>query len=219
MSTDTPMYEHKQLIEWAERIWIETGHPSAAYLHRALASRSGMAAPAGETPRTDALENALSTEWKDLQSKCAPWSGSEAAFNDLRERHTKARLEHAKALERELAAVKEKQARRNKHDPVTRLHNLCDGLQREKEESPYGTKAWDELQAENDSLRKELAAVKADLAKAIGSHVADLSTWHEALPVRDEEAIKKARFWDQWTIEDCKYMARAYLRAVGERDE
>ena len=32
--------------------------------------------------------------------------------------------------------------------------------------------------------------------------------------VRDEEAVKKARFWDQWSAEDCKYMARAYLNAV-----
>ena len=66
-------------------------------------------------------------------------------------------------------------------------------------------------------FQRELAAVKAELAKAISNHAADLSTWHEALPARDEGAVKKARFWDQWTIEDCKYMARAYLRAVGER--
>jgi hypothetical protein len=37
-------HEHRQLVEWAERIWIETGHPSAAYLHRALAAQSATAA-------------------------------------------------------------------------------------------------------------------------------------------------------------------------------
>lgn len=29
----------KQLVHWAERLWIETGHPDAAHLHRELHAR------------------------------------------------------------------------------------------------------------------------------------------------------------------------------------
>ncbi|NOU20414.1 MAG: hypothetical protein HOO93_01255 [Methyloglobulus sp.] len=42
-------------------------------------------------------------------------------------------------------------------DPVKRLHNLCDFLEQQKHESPYSAESWDELQAENDRLRWELA--------------------------------------------------------------
>lgn len=46
MSQSEAPHEHRQLVEWAERIWIETGHPSAAYLHRALAAQSATPANA-----------------------------------------------------------------------------------------------------------------------------------------------------------------------------
>ena len=105
--------------------------------------------PEGETPRTDALDRDFATE-----------VGSKGATVEQYHHYYMRARKLARQLERELAAVKEKQAWRNKHDPVTRLHNLCDGLQREKGESPYGVKAWDELQAENDSLRKELTDLR-----------------------------------------------------------
>ena len=140
--------------------------------------------PAGETPRTDAYYAELRSwvEYCKQYPNMTPEQYEQCPLECDEE-------EFAKRLERELAAVKEKQTWRNKHDPVTRLHNLCDGLRWEKEESPYGVKAWDDLQVENDSLRKELAAVKADLAKAISNHAADLSI----KPARDAEERNKLR--------------------------
>lgn len=42
-------------------------------------------------------------------------------------------------------------------DPSKRLRNLCDFLEEQKQNSPYSAKSWDELQAENEKLRQELA--------------------------------------------------------------
>ena len=41
-------------------------------------------------------------------------------------------------------------------DPVKRLHNLCDMLQEQQDDSPYSADAWTELEAENARLRTEL---------------------------------------------------------------
>jgi len=41
-------------------------------------------------------------------------------------------------------------------NPVKRLHNLCDMLQEQQDESPYSADSWSELEAENERLRVEL---------------------------------------------------------------
>ena len=62
----------------------------------------------------------------------------------------------------------------------------------------------------------ELAAVKADLTKALVNHAADLS----AKPARDEEAVGMAK-WSIGHLPKTAFakVSRAYLRAVGESDE
>jgi len=44
-------------------------------------------------------------------------------------------------------------------DPLTRLNRLCDFLEEQKNENPYGSEAWQELQNENNRLRIELAQI------------------------------------------------------------
>jgi hypothetical protein len=41
-------------------------------------------------------------------------------------------------------------------DPVKRLHNLCDWMESQKDDSPYSVEAWEDLQSENDRLRQEI---------------------------------------------------------------
>jgi hypothetical protein len=59
-------------------------------------------------------------------------------------------------------------AERNKADPVTRLHNLCDALEEEKESSPYSAEAWDLQQDAYAEKCRELkdAVAYADQLKA-----------------------------------------------------
>jgi chromosome segregation ATPase len=47
---------------------------------------------------------------------------------------------------------------RRKGDPRTRLHNLCEGLERDKHDSPYSAESWDQLTEENNQLRRDLTA-------------------------------------------------------------
>lgn len=51
---------------------------------------------------------------------------------------------------------------RRKGDPCTRLHNICQALQDEKNGSTYGPEEWDRLSGENDDLRAQLAAAQKD---------------------------------------------------------
>ena len=44
-------------------------------------------------------------------------------------------------------------------DPLTRLNRLCDFLEEQKNESPYSSEAWQQLQDENTRLRIELAQI------------------------------------------------------------
>ena len=42
---------------------------------------------------------------------------------------------------------------KNENDPVKRLHNLCNAIQEQQDESPYSAGSWDKLDAENLRLR------------------------------------------------------------------
>lgn len=64
----------------------------------------------------------------------------------------------AAIVERALDKLAEQMRKERSTSAVGRLHNLCDALRYDKEHSPYSVEAWDELTAENDNLRKQLAA-------------------------------------------------------------
>jgi len=53
-----------------------------------------------------------------------------------------------------------------------RLHNLCDFLAHEKEDSPYSAQSWDELQEENNVLRKRLAIKEKEFEQLKAIHEA-----------------------------------------------
>lgn len=47
---------------------------------------------------------------------------------------------------------------RRKDDPVTRLHNICEAIAEEADGSEFSREEWERIDAENLSLRKQLAA-------------------------------------------------------------
>jgi len=51
-----------------------------------------------------------------------------------------------------------------------RLHNLCSFLEHEKNDSPYSSESWDELQDENNRLRTELAILRKEKETLIKIH-------------------------------------------------
>ena len=57
----------------------------------------------------------------------------------------------------ELAELKRDREARNKIDPVTRLHNLCDHLAEQRKESPYDEESWRLLDEERTALAAKLA--------------------------------------------------------------
>lgn len=71
----------------------------------------------------------------------------------------------------------EMEINRRRGDPCTRLHNLCEGLEADKQNSPYSAESWDELIAENDRLRRELSSAEA-----------------RALAAENEAALWKGRY-------------------------
>jgi len=79
----------------------------------------------------------------------------------------------AVALEQELNA--------RKGDPTTRLHNICAALEEDKGNSPYTAEAWDQLDAENQNLRRTLAAKLSELERisdALGTNEGHSSVDH-----------------------------------------
>jgi hypothetical protein len=54
---------------------------------------------------------------------------------------------------------------RNAIDPVTRLHNLCDGLAEHRRESPYDEKSWELADESYQAKCAELKAAEARLAR------------------------------------------------------
>lgn len=69
-------------------------------------------------------------------------------------------------LRAKLEAAERDSLARNKIDPVTRLHNLCDAIAEQRHESPYTADQIDLLDAENKELREKLKAAEAAAAKA-----------------------------------------------------
>ena len=51
-----------------------------------------------------------------------------------------------------------------------RLHRLCDFLEKQKHDSPYSAESWDELQAENNQLRTELAILRKEREQLVKIH-------------------------------------------------
>jgi hypothetical protein len=67
---------------------------------------------------------------------------------------------------------------------VEQLHNLCNFLEDQKNDSPYSAEAWDELQKENDRLRVALAQIikiHEDLARKYGELQSDLFNCRQAI--------------------------------------
>lgn len=93
-------------------------------------------------------------------------------FPDLHNRPTRAIMEWAmKAMDVARAPLEAKLAERDaeierlkarrKADPIERLHNICDALNEQKDESPYDEKSWDLADESNRILQKEVAHWKA----------------------------------------------------------
>src|SRR6266853_558635 len=106
----------------------------------------------------------------------------------LSERDTKS-IQLAQRDER----IVELEARR-KTDPVERLHNICDALNEQLDESPYDEKAWELADADNRQLRQRAEAAEArvreleDLANKALQEFQVLHSERDALRARLDSA-------------------------------
>jgi hypothetical protein len=66
----------------------------------------------------------------------------------------------ANARESDAERIRELEAEvaRRKGDPVTRLHNLCEGMEQDRHDSPYSAEAWEAQDAAYREKCAELAA-------------------------------------------------------------
>lgn len=141
--------------------------------------------PAEPPAPDDLVDDALS--WGALWRECNRWKeDSQAQAKTIarlgataEDRNVVDQLRHD-AYERDIAALRaenERQAReiaehkrdreaRNKIDPVTRLHNLCDGLAEHRRESPYDEESWRLADESYQKKCKELTALQAKVTQA-----------------------------------------------------
>jgi len=68
-----------------------------------------------------------------------------------------------KKAEQDRDALREELSRR-KGDPVTRLHNLCEGIAHDADGSEWSTEEWERIDKENSELKKERDELRAEIA-------------------------------------------------------
>ncbi len=56
-------------------------------------------------------------------------------------------------------------ARRKSGSASDRLHNICEALSEDMNESPFTREEWDRIDAENAALRKEIKELRAAMEK------------------------------------------------------
>jgi hypothetical protein len=72
-------------------------------------------------------------------------------------------MQWAKAANDEIVRLRaELDLRRKSGSASERLHNLCEGIAKDADGSEWSREEWERLDAENASLRAELAAAKVD---------------------------------------------------------
>lgn len=59
-------------------------------------------------------------------------------------------------------------------NPVKRLHNLCDALQEQQDDSPYSANAWRDIEIENTRLRNETCCARSRL-QCIWEHLQEIN--------------------------------------------
>jgi predicted transcriptional regulator len=69
------------------------------------------------------------------------------------------------ALRARVDELETDRAWRNKNDPITRLHNLCAGLEEHKKDSPYSAESWALQDEAYQEKCKQLKAAQSALAE------------------------------------------------------
>jgi len=82
-------------------------------------------------------------------------------------------------------------------DAAKRLHNLCDWLEKQKDDSPYDQASWDELLGDNETMRTEIAVLRKEFKQLKQIHedcaakLFDLQQSYQKLKTSYEELIFK----------------------------
>lgn len=93
-------------------------------------------------------------------------------------------LEGIAAMRRERDDLRNEKLARSQIDPVTRLHNLCDGLAESRRESPFDKASWDLADEQNRELQWRIASVEAErdaLQRDLDAALADAEGMKNAL--------------------------------------
>jgi predicted RNase H-like nuclease (RuvC/YqgF family) len=103
-------------------------------------------------------------------------------WKDMTSEYDRAPFEAANEIERLQQEVRrlEDEIDRRKGDPSTRLHNICQAISEEADNSVFSREEWDRIDAENVELQKRQASM-AMMVRMLCSHTCSDNTKQRAM--------------------------------------